>query len=223
MQVNASDEVVGSSPTMWWGIIAAVAVILLGALMSGCAVTPANLPVAPSNNIPVAASSVDKAKAHVDSAESLVVRAKPEATPTGQALLGAVSDEHVKADAELTNAKSELGKVQVERDQFAAQVQAQTIKLNTANATITKIKSGWGYRLQVFVASVFWTIVSITFLHFALGIASIFVTGPVGLWLGRIGGFLNPLAWFQWARDHLSYTRANPCPPVILPATVSTV
>lgn len=194
------------NPVMWWSLVVMIVTLIL---LAGCA-APAHPPLPPTNTIPDAATSVEKARGHVESADALVQRAKPEANATGKALLGAATDEHTKAEKDLVQAKADLVKVQAERDEYAAQVQDQVSKLERTQAQLAKVKSGWGYRLQVFVASIFWTLVILTILHFVLGAASIFVAGPLGIWLGRIGGILNPGSWFQWFRDHMHFKRNCP-------------
>jgi hypothetical protein len=169
-------------------------------VMAGCA------PVAKvPDSIPVVGNSVDRAQAHVESAESLVTRAVPESSPTGKSLLAAATDEQDKAISDLNDTKKELTQVTQERDKVDADREALAKEL-------AQIKSGWGYRLQQFVLRMFWLIVSLTALHFVLGIVALFVSGPVGNVLAKIGAFVNPFAWFQTLRDNHFFNKKCPDP-----------
>lgn len=159
-----------------------------------------------TDSLPSVYSPLASVKSHVDSAEALVVKAKPESSKTGQALLDAASKEHSAANSEIDNVKTDLAKVASERDQ-----------LDKANASLVaenvKVKGGWGYRLQVFVLDAFWWLVGIVALHFALGIAGFFIAGPVGNILAKAGAIINPFTWFQTTRDNAWFNLKKPVPP----------
>lgn len=168
-------------------------------VLTGCAT-----PKVP-DSVPVAGNSIERAQARVESAEALVTRAVPETNPTGKALLAAANDEQAKAISDLDETKAELVKVTAERQQIGAERDAVQTEL-------TKVKSGWGYRLQQFVLRTFWLIVSLTALHFVLGIVALFVSGPFGNVLAKIGAFVNPFAWFQTLRDNHFFKKKCPDP-----------
>lgn len=180
-------------------------------LVVGCAVTPSVVP----DTLPVTGSSVDKAKAHVESATGLVVRATPESNTTGKALLAAATDEQAKAVKELEAAKTELAAVAAERKQIEAEKAKVEGERDDIQAQLDKVKSGWGYQLQQFVLKLFWLIVSLTALHFILGIAGLFISGPIGNVVAKVGVFLNPFAWFQSIRDNHWFNKNPPCPPAV--------
>lgn len=178
----------------------------LVSLLAGCAT-----PKVP-DSVPVVGDSIERAQARVESAEALVTRAVPETNPTGKALLAAANDEQAKAISDLDETKAELVKVTTEREQVEAQVTKVAGERDAVQTELAKVKSGWGYRLQQFVLRMFWLIVSLTALHFVLGIVALFVSGPAGNVLAKIGAFVNPFAWFQTLRDNHFFNKKCPDP-----------
>ncbi len=164
------------------------------------------------DTVPEVGSSIESAKAHVESAEALVTRAVPEANPTGKSLLAAANAEQAKAIDDLDSTKQELVQVKAEREKVAAQVKAITAYRDDLENQLHTVKSGWGYRFQQFVLRMFWLIVSLTALHFVLGIVALFVSGPAGNVIAKIGAFVNPFAWFQTLRDNHYFNKKCPDP-----------
>lgn len=192
-------------------IAAAILVLTVVLAFSGCARQDGSEVL---NFLPTVYSPLASAQAHVNSADALVVKAMPESSKTGQALLSSASKEHGSANADIDTVKTDLAKVASERDQL----DKDNAGLVAENA---KIKSGWGYRLQMFVLKLFWAIVGLVFLHFALGIAGFFIAGPVGSILAKVGAFLNPFTWFQTVRDNAWFNYKKPltcpeCPPLAI-------
>lgn len=142
-----------------------------------------------ADTIPAVGDSVAKATAHTQTAENLVKAAKPESNATGQKLLTVASTEHQATLTALTDAKTQIATSESER----ASVEK---KYGTVVDENTKIKNGWGYRLQVWVARVFWIIVSLAILHYVLlGASFIFpAAAPI---LTTIAAIINPAAWVQ--------------------------
>jgi hypothetical protein len=180
------------------------AVLALLLILTGCATIPAS----PPDSIPAVGSSIEKAQAHVGSAEAAVQRAKPEASVTGKALLDVASEEHGKANAELEAAKAETVKVQKERDILEKQKQELAGVIEDRDAALSKIKSGWGYRLQVVVTHFLILLAVLVGVHFLAGFAAVIPAfagaAPVLLIIGRI---CNPIAWFQTIVDGIHFKR----------------
>ena len=120
-------------------------------------------------------------------------------------MLDAVSHEHAAVAAALDEAKGELVKVQGERDKLLSQVRDQEARAAAAEAREAALLHSWGHRLQVWVTAGFWLIVALVFAHFAFGVLGLLVTGPAGAVFAAAGAIANPLAWFQWLRDHIWY------------------
>jgi hypothetical protein len=171
-------------------LLGLILVIVAGA---GCFV--ARHATSPIESLPDVASGVDGAKAHIDSAERANVAAKPLAGTDARPLLDFVSDEHRAAGDALHDAQAALVKARVQANAIAG----DNVRLA---GELVRVTSGWGYRLQVTVARIAWLLIGAEALHIVLGAASLFVAGPSGAILARIGLYLNPLAWFQSARDN---------------------
>lgn len=173
-----------------WAIL--ISFILFGGC--GCSAIHSTVP----NSTPAVGSSINKAEAHTESADRLVVAAKPESNDTGKKLLTAASDEHTATLLSLKQAEHDLDQVQSERDQLDRSNSDLTLQL-------TKIKSQWGYRLQVWVTRFVWILVGLIVAHFVLGAAGLFVTGPAGAIMATLGAVVNPFSWFQTARDNIHF------------------
>lgn len=180
-------------------------------LLCGCA---AHSPP-PPNSIPAVGSSIDKGKAHVDTAEALVQKAKPESSKTGKALLDVASDEHKKADTELDRAKGELAQVQKERDSLIQKGNALEDTVKARDKELASVKSGWGYKLQQFVTHLFVIFAVLIGVHFLAGVLSLVPAfAPAAGVLAIVGRVCNPVAWFQAVVDHVHFKRMCPCEDV---------
>lgn len=202
--------IVDRSPRPWrvFGVVVLLAVlaVLTVSLITGCTPEDYHIPNSTGN----VGGAVENAKNHIDSADSLVQKAKPESNRTGQALLGAASDEHRKAEAALDQAKQQLVQVQKERDELTQAIHQRDGTIKSRDAEIAAVKHGWGYRLQVLVARLFVILCILVGLHFAAGIAAIFVAGPVASGVLKwVGAIVNPLAWVQFAVDHIHLNRCK--------------
>jgi len=166
------------------------------------------------DSLPEVGTGIAKTQAHVESAERLTKQAVPHANVTGQALLGGVSAEHGKAIESLAEAEAALAASELERGKLEEQAQDLAEEVENRNREIAKVKGGWGYRLQQFVARLFWLLVALTVGHFVLGAVAPFVAGPAGAFLAKAGVLLNPFAWFQSARDNFFFRKKAPkdCP-----------
>lgn len=149
------------------------------------------------DSTPAVGSSIDQSKSHVNSAEALVTRAKPESNKTGQALLDAASGEHGEAVKQLDIAKTELAKVSAER--------ADLVKItDSLLGDLNKAKNTWGYKLGQFVNKIIWMIVGFFALHLLLSVGGFFIGGPVGLIMSKaaswtnVGKYLSMLSPDHW-------------------------
>jgi hypothetical protein len=173
-------------------------ILLILYAVYGCAPKAhrANVP----DSLPALGSSVERTTAHVESAERLNNAAKPLAGVVARPLMDQVSQEHGAAQAALTDTRRELKSANAQRDLLERDNQRLA-------GQVTQITSGWGYRLQLWVARAFWTIVALTAAHFIFGAAGLAVAGPSGALFARLGVILNPFAWFQSARDNLYFRK----------------
>lgn len=145
------------------------------------------------DSTPAVGSAIDKSKSHVESADALVQKAKPESNTTGKALLDVATDEHGKAIGELDKANVELTSVKKERGQLV-EING---KLEDENALV---KGGWGYRLQRFISWCwFWIKVYIA-AYFLINLAAPFIPGMWGGVLAKIGSWINPFSIVQEGR-----------------------
>jgi hypothetical protein len=185
-----------------WGTGIILLLAMGMALLSGCAVAHhTSVP----DSIPAVGGALERTDAHVQSADRLVDAAKPESNSMGKALLQQAQAEHAAAEQAIDEAKAETANVAQERDKLEDMV-AQRDK------RITEVTSGWGYRFQVWVTRLLWTLVAIVSLHFVLGIAGLFIAGPFGGIIAKAGVLLNPMAWFQSARDNYYFRKQAPTP-----------
>jgi hypothetical protein len=176
-----------------WFIIAGIGLFLLAIIMGGCAVPHVEGVNSP---LPLTASSVDKASAHVSSADSLVTQAKPSSDKTGKALLDAAKGEHAKAQSDLAEAKATLAKAEAERAALVREAEK-------AEAAELKLEKSWGHRLQVWVTALFWSLVVLASLHFIAIVASLFLPPPYNFVASFVGKLCNPVAWVQGLVDHI--------------------
>lgn len=193
-------------------LIVALAIVFMMAGVGGC--RPDTSARKFDNSIPAVGSSIDKAGAHVESADRLVKAAKPQANDTGKALLGSAQEEHKAALSALTDSRSALSAVTRQRDQM----EADNVRLSKELATVV---NGWGYRLQLFVKRVEIFLIVLFGLHYLLNVVALFAPlGAAGLFV-KLAAILNPLAWLQAIASHVVTSRALQPPqlPPQLPAT----
>jgi hypothetical protein len=183
-------------------ICCALVGIALGLTMFGCE-SGGKVPSVP-DSLPAVGTSVEKTGAHVESAERLTVAAKPQSNPVGKALLDQVSKEHELALESVDDSKGQLLSANAERTKLEGIVVEQ-------GRTITRIESGWGYKLQVWVTATLRTIEiilgSALFIHFACGTAAMFTPLGAATKLGKVAALVNPLGWFQAIVSHKVATR----------------
>jgi len=171
-----------------------VALVIAAMMALSCAVKP-HLSTVP-DSLPAVGSGVERTSAHVESAERLNNAAKPIAGSAAAPLLNQVTEEHGAALSSLSETRRDLKSANDQR----ARLTGDNVKLA---GQLTQVTSGWGYRLQLWVARVFWILVASQVASYLLGaIALATPAGGAGAILARIGVYLNPFAWFQSARDN---------------------
>jgi hypothetical protein len=183
-----------------WITATILAILLATVVLGGCAAGPGT---GVPDSIPLIGGTVYKAQAHVDSAERLVKAAEPESNITGKKLLEAASAEHGAAGVELKIAETQLATAEAERTRVEK-------KYGIVADELTKVKAGWGYRLQVLVARLFWIIVILVGLHYIGGAAALFIPGPFGAGLSVISRLVNPGAWASTIFDNLHFRGKTP-------------
>jgi hypothetical protein len=155
------------------------------------------------NTIPAVGTSIELADAHIKSADRHVQAAikTPKNSPV---LLPAAHAELDDASAATAVARKDIVKITAERNTLE-------VINGKLSDTITVIKAGWGYRLQVAIERFwFWlkvTGVSLIVLHFGLGLAGLVVSGPIGAVCAKLGVAINPFAWFQSVRDNIFFRK----------------
>jgi hypothetical protein len=174
--------------------------LLLSTLLfvSGCANQHFNVPP-----IPIVGNNISQAQGHLKTADSVVEKVKPHSDSTGKEMIGIVQDEHKNADKNLVDANKEIVNVQKAFDVQVGLTKKANDRADKAEQETKKVKSTVGYRVQMLLIKVGYILLGLLALHFALGIASVFVTGPIGPILKFAGGVVNPIAWFQFVIDHL--------------------
>lgn len=178
-------------------IVFLIVALLTCAALFGCSNQASHVP----NSIPAVGSSIQKADAHVQSANIDVIAAYPYTDKTGLVVLRLASGEHVATRTELANAARELNQVQFQRDTLVK----DNAGLTAENA---RLLHSWGHRLQVAVNKVFWTLVTLAILHAALASAAfllplVFPAAAVAVPFLSLGAkIINPLGWFTVLAGH---------------------
>lgn len=186
--------------SFWMDLLLIALVWLLILVVSGAAgvaggCAPRAVPASRADSLPATAAGMERTGAHVESAERLNRAAKPLAGAGARPLMDQVSEEHGAALSSLADVRGDLKAAQDQRARLAG----DNAKLAAQLAHVT---GGWGYRFQLWATRLAWLLLGLTVAHFALGAAALFIPGPAGEILARVGVLLNPAAWFQSARDN---------------------
>lgn len=175
--------------------------MVLAVLLAGCATDGNTAKI--DQSVYAVGSSVDKAESHVKSADSLVVRAVPESSATGKALLSAASDEHAGAVKEIENGKAELVSVQAEAKALADHDAATQAALDKITNSLWHKIGVWAWRFTVLL-------ITLTAFHIIGGAAALFIPGPIGAGIGIAAAFVNPFGWYQSLRDNYFFRYVKP-------------
>jgi hypothetical protein len=159
------------------------------ACLCGCAAAPVSSDPIPSIN--AAGTSVDKAGAYVDAADTCVKQVQPSVPKEGQGLMDAAGTFHQKAKGSLAEAKGELAAAQSEKDTLIKEAQ-------DAQASADKLNASWGHKLQVWVTRLFWGLVLLVAAHVVLVALGLFLPPPYATIAGILGKVINPVGWIVW-------------------------
>lgn len=175
-------------------VFSVLLVICVAIWSRGCSPS-AHLATNIPDSLPAAGEGIAGTRAHIESAEKINVAAKDVAGKEAKPLLDLQSKEHGAAIGTLDKTGRAIAQANQQRESLAAENLKQAL-------TLTKITSGLWYRIGLWLTRGAFLLIGLAGLHVALGIAALFVTGPAGAVVARLGVYVNPFAWFQSARDN---------------------
>lgn len=198
-----------------WGlIVVGIAIMLTLFTTPGCKQNLDGTGI--NNSLPAIGTSLEKTLAHVASADRLTKATEKHADATGKELIDLTVKEHADATSAGNEAKTELSFANTERAKLVTVVTNQSKE-------IMRLMGMVGYKIEIIVISLYhkllWILGIAAFLHVAFGVAGLYVVGPWGAVLARIGVYCNPFTWFQVIRDNIHFNRVIAASAPVIPST----
>lgn len=174
-------------------VVIVTILVMAGLLILGCAprVHVTRVP----NSLPAVGGGLDKAQAHVESAERATVAAKPIAGKNARPLLEQVSAEHAATLTTLKQTGKDVSDAERQRDQVIRQNEKLAGQLN-------QIVTSTGYRALLWIKRIFYTGLALAAFHVIGRIAAVFIPPPFGAALALASTVVNPFGWVQSAADN---------------------
>lgn len=164
------------------------------------------------NAIPATATAVEKASAHVTSAQFASDAVKPHADVTGKALLGIVTNEHIEAQKSLTVAGVDLATAQKQRDLIVKQAADQAVRFKVENAALAAkynaVYHSFGYQCELWTIRLFWLAIGLLAAHAVGALLALALPPPYGPIASIVAKVVNPAGWITAGLAFVEKNRA---------------
>lgn len=178
-------------------VIRAICVICGCLLLCGCA-SKTDLPK--TNSLPPLNDDLARVDENLAGARRNVEGAVPHTDEVGKGLLGSAVQQIVAGANRVGNMFVLSAKAQQERDQAITAAGAWEGKYTT-------IYNSLPMRVWRWIVRLFWIWILV---HVGLGVAGLFVPGPIGAGMAVVSHLANPLSWFTAARENVWFRWLKP-------------